>query len=57
LNKALGSNTFRLLDARAYDATARQGQKVYVRGLLVKMPSETRMTLSALEPVGGSCGS
>ncbi|MES1256549.1 MAG: cytochrome c [Acidobacteriota bacterium] len=56
-DKALGSGTFRLLDARAYNPGARQGHKVYVRGLLVKMPSESRMTISALETVAGSCGS
>jgi mono/diheme cytochrome c family protein len=52
---ALGEQTFHLLDARAYAPDAHQGHKVYVRGLLITLPSERRMTISALEMIGPRC--
>lgn len=56
LDKPLGSRTLRLLDARAYNPQSHEGQKVYVRGLLVKLSQDEQMTLSALETVAGTCG-
>jgi cytochrome c5 len=52
---ALGTETFHLLDAMAYAPEAHKGQKVYVRGLLIKLPDEQRMTISAFETVSPSC--
>jgi cytochrome c5 len=54
--KALGTQTFRLVDAMAYAPDAHKNQKVYVRGLLIKLPGEQRMTISALETVSPACG-
>jgi mono/diheme cytochrome c family protein len=54
-SKPLGTQVFRLLDAMAYDPESHKGQKMYVRGLLIKLPSEQRMTISALEMVATSC--
>jgi len=55
-DKQLGSETVRLLDAIAYAPDSHRGQKVYVRGLLIKLPGEHRMTISALETLAPTCG-
>ena len=52
---AAGTKTFRLLDAMAYSPATHLGQRMYVRGLLVNLPAEQRMTISAFEMVGASC--
>jgi cytochrome c5 len=54
-NKALGTQSFHLLDALAYGPETHQGHKMYVRGLLIKLPHEQRMTISALEMVASNC--
>jgi cytochrome c5 len=51
----LGAQSFHLVDASAYAPDTRRGQKVYVRGLLIKLPDEQRMTISALETVSPTC--
>jgi mono/diheme cytochrome c family protein len=51
----LGSETLRLLDAIAYAPDAHRGHKMYVRGLLVKLAGEQRMTISAIEMVSPTC--
>jgi mono/diheme cytochrome c family protein len=53
--RALGDETFHLLDAMAYSPDEHKGQKMYVRGLLIKLPSEQRMTISAFETLAQSC--
>ena len=53
--KPLGTQTFQLLDAMAYAPGDHKSQKVYVRGLLIKLPGEQRMTISALEMVSPTC--
>lgn len=50
-----GTNTFHLIDAMAYGPEAHKGQKIYVRGLVIRLPSEQRMTISALEMLSVSC--
>ncbi len=50
-----GTKTFRLLDAMAYSPASHRGHTMYVRGLLVRLPNEERMTISAFEMVGASC--
>jgi hypothetical protein len=52
---ALGSQTYHLLDAMAYTPESLKGQKIYVRGLLIKLPSEQRMTISDLRSVSTTC--
>jgi mono/diheme cytochrome c family protein len=54
-NTPLGTQVFRLLDAMAYNPESHKGQKMYVRGLLIKMPGEQRMTISTVEMVAPSC--
>jgi mono/diheme cytochrome c family protein len=51
----LGTQTFSLLDAMAYAPGDHRGQKVHVRGLLIRLPGEQRMTISALEVVSPTC--
>jgi mono/diheme cytochrome c family protein len=50
-----GTETFRLLDAMAYSPSTHQGQKMYVRGLLIKLSTEQRMTISDFEMIAPSC--
>ena len=53
--RALGSQTVYLVDAMAYAPDQHKNQKVYVRGLLVRLPGEQRMMISALETVSPTC--
>jgi mono/diheme cytochrome c family protein len=55
IDRPLGTEVFRLLDAMAYDPESHKGKKMYVKGLLIKLPGEHRMTISALEPIQPSC--
>jgi len=52
---ALGSGTLHLVDAMAYAPDDHNGHKVYVRGYLIKLPDEQRMTISAFEMVSPTC--
>ena len=54
-DRPLGSATFRLLDAMAYNPESRKGHKMYVRGLLIRLPGEQRMTISSFETIAPSC--
>ena len=54
-DRALGSQVFRLLDAMAYKPEAHRGHRMYVRGLLIRIPGEQRMTISTLEMVAPTC--
>jgi cytochrome c5 len=53
--KPLGAQTFHLLDAMAYAPDDHKGQKMYVRGLLIKLPGEQRLTISELAMVSPTC--
>jgi S-disulfanyl-L-cysteine oxidoreductase SoxD len=53
--RGLGNQTFHLLDAMAYSPQSYKGHKMYVRGLLIKLPSEQRMTISSFETIAPSC--
>ena len=55
-DRPLGAQVFRLLDAMAYSPESHKGQKMYVRGLLIKLPEEQRMTISLLETLDPFCG-
>ena len=35
----------------AYNPQSHKGEKMYVRGLLIKLPGEQRMTISSIETV------
>jgi mono/diheme cytochrome c family protein len=51
----LGSETYHLVDAMAYAPEDHKGQKLYVRGLLIRLPGEQRITISALEMLSPTC--
>ena len=51
----LGTQTFHLLDAMAYAPESHAGHKMHVRGLLIKLPGEQRITISAFEMVSAAC--
>jgi len=53
--RPLGTQTFHLVDAIAYGPAAHKGHKMYVRGMLVKLPGEQRMTISSFEMVSAEC--
>jgi mono/diheme cytochrome c family protein len=50
-----GTQTFRLLDAMAYAPEAHAHQTLHVRGLLIRLPGEQRITISSLEIVSPVC--
>ena len=52
---ALGVRTFALVDAMAYAPELHKGQKMYVRGLLIKASGEQRLTISAFETLSPTC--
>ena len=54
-DRPLGTQVFRLLDAMAYSPESHKGHKMYVKGLLIRLPAEQRMTISALETVAPTC--
>jgi len=55
MDKPPGTRTFQLLDALAYAPDNHKGQTIYVRGLLIKVGSEPRMTISAFETAAPTC--
>lgn len=55
-DKPLGTRTFHLVDAMAYAPNDHQGQKMYVRGLLIALPGKQRLAISSFEIVSPICG-
>ena len=54
-SRTVGPHSFRLLDAMAYGPERFVGHTMYVRGLLIRLPNEQRMTVSAMESLGARC--
>jgi mono/diheme cytochrome c family protein len=54
-DRPFGTQVFRLLDAMAYSPESHKGHKMYVKGLLIKLPGEQRMTISSFETLAPSC--
>jgi cytochrome c5 len=54
--KPLGTETFHLVDALAYAPDSDKGHKIYVRGLVIKLADEQRLTISVFESVSPTCG-
>jgi S-disulfanyl-L-cysteine oxidoreductase SoxD len=50
-----GTQTLHLLDAMAYAPDAHAGHTMYVRGMLIQLPGERRMTISVFEMVAPTC--
>jgi len=55
VSEALGAETYHLVDALAYAPQAHKGQKLYVRGLLIRLPGEQRITISTMETLASRC--
>jgi mono/diheme cytochrome c family protein len=53
----LGSQTFSLMDAAASGAEAHKGEKVEVKGLLMRGPAETVLNVTSLLATGSACPS
>lgn len=53
--RSLGTQTFHLVDAIAYSPVDHNGQKMYVRGLLIRLQDEQRLTISAFETLSSTC--
>jgi mono/diheme cytochrome c family protein len=53
--KPLGTQSIQLVDAIAYAPDDHKGHKVSIRGLLIKVAGEPRMTISALETLSPAC--
>jgi mono/diheme cytochrome c family protein len=51
----LGTNTFHLVDALAYAPDAHVGHKMHVRGMLIKLSNEQRITISAFDMLSPAC--
>ena len=55
MDKPPGTQTFHLLDAMAYAPDDHKGQTIYIRGLLIKVAGEPRMTISTFVSVAPTC--
>ena len=53
--KPAGTRTIHLVDAMAYAPDQHNGHTMYVRGLLITLPGEQRMTISSFEMVQPTC--
>ena len=54
-SRTAGTHSFRLLDALAYSPERYAGHKMHVRGLLIRLPDEQRMTVSEMQSLAGTC--
>lgn len=54
--KPLGTQSIHLVDGMAYAPDEHNGHTMYVRGLLIKLPDEQRMTISSFEMMSPTCG-
>jgi cytochrome c553 len=53
--RALGTDTYTLVSAAAFEPAARKGHKVAAKGLLYRQPGDERLNLTALETLADSC--
>ena len=52
---AAGQETFVLLSAGVFEASAHQGQRMQAKGLIYKTPEESRLSLTSLQEVSADC--
>jgi hypothetical protein len=50
-----GGATVRLVSAQGFDPTRHQGHQVYVKGLLNRTPSDSRLNVTALQTIESNC--
>jgi mono/diheme cytochrome c family protein len=53
--RALGTETYELVSAAAFEPTTLKGHKVAAKGLLYRQPGDERLNLTALETLSDSC--
>jgi hypothetical protein len=53
--KALGRHSFRLLDFASVGQEGAKGQKVAVKGFLIRQPNDDRLNVTSVHSFGGSC--
>ena len=53
--KPAGGDTVRLVSAQGFDPARHQGHQVYVKGLLNRMPSDSRLNVTALQSLESRC--
>jgi S-disulfanyl-L-cysteine oxidoreductase SoxD len=56
VSRTPGTRSFRLLDAMAYGPERFVGHTMHVRGLLIRLPAEHRMTVSEMRSLATTCG-
>ena len=54
-SRPAGTQSIQLVDAMAYAPDQHVGHRMYVRGLLIKLAAEQRMTISAFEMLSPAC--
>ena len=54
--KALGSETYEFLGARMFQPASHEGEKVVVKGMLIRDKSGMRINVTSLQTVGVKCG-
>jgi copper type II ascorbate-dependent monooxygenase-like protein len=54
-DKPLGSRRYRLLGASVFNPSSHRGEKVAVRGILIKDSEETRVNVTSLQMIATSC--
>jgi hypothetical protein len=50
-----GGDTVRLVSAQGFDPARHQGHQVYVKGLLNRTPSDSRLNVTALQSLESQC--
>jgi hypothetical protein len=54
-SKPLGKRSYELLGARFFNPPSHNGQKVAVKGALIQGGKESRLNVTSLQPVAGTC--
>ena len=54
--KPLGTNRYVLIGASEWNPASHKGQKLAVKGLMIKDVKETRINVTSLQKVGDTCG-
>jgi S-disulfanyl-L-cysteine oxidoreductase SoxD len=54
-NRPLGTYTFRLQEAENFGAEEHVGERVQVKGVIVRAPAGTRINVNSIEPIAPSC--
>jgi hypothetical protein len=53
--KPLGNRRYRLLGVSVFSPSSQQGEKVAVKGILIKDPKESRINVTSFQKVASNC--